>query len=101
MGSNVKKHISLATFTSFFILSACAYVEPPAPHNGQDNLTESFSTKNIVKAADGRLYKALEQPVDQCQAYKLHAPGRMVIQIIYYKHDGNIFSPIKEGAICE
>ncbi|MCK5040901.1 MAG: hypothetical protein KAR62_01345 [Sphingomonadales bacterium] len=99
----------LASLASIFILSACVstgttdkekYKEKPVEQPEQTALPEN-APENMVKAANGQLFIALNTPVSGCQAYRPYAPaGRMVVQVIYYQHAGKVFSPIREGAIC-
>lgn len=57
--------------------------------------------ENAILSDSGQYMIPLEKPVDDCKAYRPLARGQMVIQVIYFKHAGNKFSPISEGALCE
>ncbi len=37
---------------------------------------------------------------DGCQAYRVHSPGNVVVQIVYYQKADGGFSPNKEEAAC-
>lgn len=37
---------------------------------------------------------------DGCQAYRLHSPGNVVVQLVYYRKAGSGFSPNKKEAAC-
>ncbi len=37
---------------------------------------------------------------DGCQAYRLHSPGNVVVQIVYYRQADGGFSPNKKEAAC-
>lgn len=37
---------------------------------------------------------------DGCQAYRVHSPGKVVVQIVYYRKADGGFSPNKEEAAC-
>lgn len=89
--------LSLIISVIFLIfLSACSAIESTT-----DNDKIKKTPANTIKGASGKTFIALVTPLDGCQVYRQHsAPGRMVIQVIYYKHPDNKFSPIREGAIC-
>lgn len=86
----MEKLLTVIILSSALTVAACASpVEHTVPNSS-------------IKAANGIYFTPLSNPVDGCQAYRqIASAGQMVIQVIYYKHSENEFSPIREDAICD
>jgi|GEM_PF-1927273 len=76
------------------LLAACTI-------NVYDNDDKTDYPVGTVEIGPNSFMIPLAEPLNGCKAYRHHAPGRMVAQVIYYKHPDGRFSPTKEGAICE
>lgn len=84
------KNLKTLAVSILFTLASCTSSQP------------SNKESEIIIANNGMRLIALDTLVDGCKAYRqVGRPGQMVIQVIYYKHGENEFSPVSEGAICE
>ena len=74
-------------------LFACASEEPTTSDGGLPPGTVWIDEKTAMVPTGG-----LDD--DGCQAYRMHAPGQMVAQVVYYQRADGTFSANKMEAAC-
>ena len=84
----------------FLLLLTCFLTACTAAKQAENPAVGGMKNENIIISATGQKFIALNTPVGGCKAYRPYAPGQMVVQVIYFQHPDNKFSPLKEGAIC-
>lgn len=78
-------------------VGACQTVEQDAePGTGPDGLPEG----TIQTGKNTFMIPLDEVDPDGCQGYRIHAPGRLVIQVIYYREASGEFTANKMDAAC-
>ena len=75
-------------------LAGCAPGPEPGD-SGQDPLPEG-----AIEVEEGLYMIPLAAPVEGCQAYRAHAPGQMVAQVIYYRAKDGGFVTDRREAHC-
>lgn len=61
---------------------------------------ESLPTGSVQTGPNMYMIPTGQPDGDGCQAYRVHSPGNVVIQIVYYQKADGGFSPNKEEAAC-
>ncbi len=79
-------------------LMACATKGPVESSNSP--ALENYPP-GTYQLGPNRFMVPLENPVQNCAAYRQVSPGQMTIQIIYYQRADGTFTAIREEAQCE
>ncbi len=93
MKSAGKKSI-LTSLAVGLLLAGCA-PGPESGGSGRDPLPEG-----AIEVEEGLYMIPLAAPVEGCQAYRAHAPGQMVVQVIYYRAVDGRFVTDRRDAHC-
>ena len=86
------------TIISFwiFLLAACA-----GTPSEQHEALPSGMPENAIQTGANTYMVPLDNPVQNCPAYRLVSPGQMTIQVIYFKQKDGSYQPTREDAVCE
>lgn len=82
----------IAALSILALISACGANDAPNSSEGNQPIEDK----------DGLRYIATGLPdADGCQAYRRFAPGRLTVQVIYYRKANGRFTVNKSEADCE